>query len=425
MKISIFTLTGQRDKFIDNLLADRLRKLGHEVIVRSYIYSARETVVYEKPDVIIHPMCGGQYKYDFVKQCKEWGIGVVVRRGEAGMGRSEFEKLDQNKKTLILGNWDYSPYVDLELVWGQEFGEILAEQGCGEAEKIKACGAFAFDPYFAPDCKRSTNHEKTILFATGFSTADCRSNYCECGLPEKSDYHKDIYRIHREARDKWLGAINKLVRWFGDGWKFELKVRPGEMEDEYRQKLPKCVKLHPQTSTSSEVLRDVDILVHSGSTLAIEAHLLGIPSFNFCNVNPDPLLAEVSPMVDSYEQLEWYLAQTNIRHSNINENVFLKLQEHLYGKIDGRACERAAGFIHEHIKNKKIKTAIPDVWPKTIKYLEKDIHTVKQDGDISFLCPCCRNLYYKNVTEDVCIARCPYCSMQIERTQHRAEAVLK
>ena len=219
MKIAILTLTGQRDDFIDKMLAEELRKYGYQVNVRNYIYAGRETVCYEKPDVVISPMPGGQYKYDFIQKCKEWGVEVIVRRGEGGMGREEFEKLDDNRKSIILGNWDYSPYVDLELTWGQEFTDIIAEQGHMPAEKIKACGAFAFDPYFAPEFKRNTDERpKTILFATGFSTCDCRSEYCELGIAEDSGYHKEIYRIHRNARDTWIDAIKELVKWFGDDW---------------------------------------------------------------------------------------------------------------------------------------------------------------------------------------------------------------
>jgi len=415
MKIAILTLSGQRDRFIDNLLAAELKAYGHEVKVRNYIYGGRESVCYEKPDVVIHPMPGGQYKYDFIQRCKEWGLEVIVRRGEAGLGREQFDVLSEDRKKIIIGNWDYSPYVDLELTWGQEFTDIIAEQGWMPAEKMKVCGAFAFDPYFKPDCKRNTNHERTILFATGFSTCDCRSEYCECGLPEESDYHKEIYTIHRKARDEWISAIKELVKWFGGNWKFELKVRPGEMTDEYERELPVEVKVHPLRSSSSEVLGNVDILVHSGSTMAIEAHLMGIPSFNFCNVNPDPLLSRVSPSLGNYRELEWNLNRVNICQSNINESVFSELQEHLYGRIDGKACERAAGYIDEHIRNKDIKTNIPNVWPRIPKYHDdKDrVHLEKQEGDSRWLCPCCRISYYAKPGG---ITRCPYCSMQIEMT---------
>lgn len=423
MKIAILTLTGQRDRFIDNILAEKLRFYGHDVNVRNYIYAARETICYEKPDIVVHPFPGGQYKYDFIKLCKEWGIEVIVRRGEAGMGREEFEKLDKNRRSIILGNWDYSPYVDLELNWGQEFVDIIVEQGYMPPRKLKVCGAFAFDPYFPLNHKNLRNdQQRTVLFATGFSTCDCRSEYCELGISEGSDYHKEIYAIHRKARDMWISAIKDLVHWFGLNWRFELKVRPGEMEEEYVKELPDVVKIHPQTSSSSEVLKNIDILVHSGSTMAIEAHLLDIPSFNFCNVNPDLLLSQVSPMLDTYKELEWNLARAVLGQSNINEGVYNELQEHLYGKIDGKACERAAGFIHEHIKDKRIKTDIPNTWPKTTDYHEdkENIHLEKQEGDVLWLCLGCRNSYFSKICK---LTRCPYCGLQIERKDKRVSKV--
>lgn len=411
MLIAIYTLCGQRDKAIDNLIAEGLRLYGHEVVVRNYIYAARESVTYEKPDVIVHPMPGGQYKYDFIKKCKEWGIEVIVRRGEAGMGREQFDKLDDDYRSIILGNWDYSPYIDLELVWGQEFADILGEKGWISPEKIKACGAFAFDPYFLGEKrKRDLNKTRTILFATGFSTCDCRSEYCELGISEDSDYHQKIYKRHREARDTWIEAIKELVKWFSDVYYFELKVRPGEMTTEYEQKL-EGVKVYPQLYPSHEALKNADILIHSGSTMAIEAHLLGIPSFNFCNVNQDPLLSKASHCLSNYRELEWNISQANINESNINMEVFDELQKHLYGPIDGKACGRAAHLINEHLKNKTIETDIPNTWPKIPNYQEKGVHTKKVKGDVRWLCPCCRNCYYAKPGG---IKRCPYCSMQIE-----------
>lgn len=423
MKIAILTLTGQRDEHIDHRLAHELRKYGHEVNIRNYIYAGRETVCYDKPDVVIHPMPGGQYKYDFVEQCKEWGCVVIVRRGEAGMGREQFEKLDDNRKSIILGNWDYSPYVDLELTWGQEFSDIIAEQGCMPAKRIKACGAFAFDSYFTVRGHLPNDHKKTILFATGFSTCDCRSEYCELGIKEDSDYHKEIYAIHRKARDTWLDAIKELVKWFGDEWAFELKVRPGEMTEEYEKTLPDAVKIHAQRTSAAAVLRHTDILVHSGSTMAIEAHLLGIPAFNFCNVNPDPLLSQVSLMLDTYEELEFNLCRATPGRSNINESVLGQLQEHLYGPIDGKACERAAAFVHEHIKDKRITTNIPDTWPKTTKHLADGVHLEKQEGDARWLCVCCRNSYF---AAPYGVTKCPYCGMQIQMTDaKKTQGVIK
>jgi len=414
MKIIILTLTVQRDQCIDNMLAEELRGLGHDVAVRNYIYAGHESIVYEKPDVIIHPMVGAQYKLDFVKLCKEWGIEVIVRRGEAGVGREQFKQLDAARKEIHMGHWDYRPYVDLELVWGQEFADILAEQGHIHADKLKACGGFAFDPYFPPTTRTiDPNRKRTVLFATGFSTADCRGSHCETGLPEDSDYHEEIRNIHRKARDTWIEAINEFVKWFSDDWAFGLKVRPGEMTNEYVQKLRPEVKIHDVKSSSSEVLRNVDVLVHSGSTMAIEAQLLGIPSFNFCNVNPDPLLASLSPNLATYRELEFHLTRSFlIKNGNINEGVYGELQKHLYGKIDGKAIYNAARFIHYHIKDKEIKTNIPDVWPKTTEYhIDKEnVHLEAKKGDVRWLCPCCRNVYWAKPCD---ITKCPFCGYNI------------
>lgn len=420
MKIGIYTLTQQRDRFIDGMLAEELRKFGHEVVVRSYIHGARESICYEHPDVVVVPMIGGEYKMDTVQKCKEWGIEVIVRRGEAGMGRDQFDKLDDNRKTLILGNWDYGPYVDLELVWGPEFAEILAEHGHMQIEKIKACGAFAFDPYFVKDPTVYPDRKKTILFATGFSTADCRPGYCETGLPEGSSYHEELQKIHADARTVWLEAIDNLVRDYSDAYDFELKVRPGETPVVYADKVPSCVKIHSEGASSSEVLKTIDVLVHSGSTLAIEAHLLGVPSFNFCNVNPDPLLSKVSPMTNLYEELEFMLSRAMIGFSQINMDVLCELEDHLYGPIDGKACNRAAKFIDEHLESimflsSRLPKNIPDTWPEEAKYFVggDKIHLEKQEGDFRWSCPCCRVIFWGE-KEGTC--NCPYCNMKIDRT---------
>ena len=416
-RIAIYTLTHQRDKFIDAMLAEELRKFGYEVVIRGYIYGARESICYEKPDVIIHPMPGGEYKMDTIENCKKWGVEVIVRRGEAGMGGDQFNGLDENRRKLILGNWDYSPFVDLELVWGQEFANIIAEKGHMPAEKLKACGAFAFDPYFLPEAKKTepTSDKSTILFATGFSTADSRPDYCETGLPEGSDYHKELHELHKKARGLWLEAISMLVQGYSDKFNFELKVRPGESVKVYQDLVSDKVKIHPEDAPSSVVLRSVDLLVHSGSTLAIEAHLLGIPSFNFSNVNPDPLLSKVSPAFGYYNELEFMLRRAIPGRSNIHDSIYRELQEHLYGPIDGKACKRAAQYIHDHLKGKTLHNTSPTNWPKDPKYLVEGgrVHLEKQEGDYRWSCPCCRNIYW---AEEIGVYNCPYCNMKIERT---------
>lgn len=413
MKILILSLCGQRDQVVDELIAGHLRKCGHKVHVHNYVKAGFLSVPYMKPDVVVSPFPGGEFKHGFVKRCKEWGCTVIVRRGEAGVSKEIFETLDDDRKAIILGNWDYSPDVDLELIWGQEFADIISEQGLMPAEKLKVCGAFAFDVYLLSENLRDENHKKTVLFATGFACADFTPDRSDCGLRADSPYHTFLYERERKARDKWISAIKEWVHWFGLNWRITLKVRPGEQITEYKKELGELVEIYPTNTSSLDALKETDVLVHSGSTLAIEAHLLDIPSFNFCNVNPDSLLASVSPQLETYNELEWNLARVNVMQSNINEPVYQELQKHLYGKIDGKACERAAGFIHEHIKDKKIKTNIPDEWPSEIRYTEEGVSAEMQEGYLKWSCVVCKKIYY--AAKEKQIAKCPYCGVSLKR----------
>ena len=83
VRIAILTLTEQRDKAVDERLAQLLRDEGHEVMVRHFAMAGQECVCYEKPEVVVVPMVGSLQKLDFVKHCHDWGLTVVVRRGEA------------------------------------------------------------------------------------------------------------------------------------------------------------------------------------------------------------------------------------------------------------------------------------------------------------------------------------------------------
>ena len=192
MRGIIFSLTAQRDKVVDERIAKYLRTYGHEVDVHGYIHNARQSVPYLKPDFVVVPMVGGQFKLDFVKKCKEWGIEVIVRRGEAGVSREQFQQLNKAQKKIIVGNWNYDSYVDLELVWGGEFLNLLAEHGTVARHKLRACGGFAFDAYFDPEVKRKSHGKRAVLFATGFSCGESDLPSPECGIARDDPYQKEL-----------------------------------------------------------------------------------------------------------------------------------------------------------------------------------------------------------------------------------------
>jgi surface carbohydrate biosynthesis protein len=371
-----------------------------------------------KPDVVIHPFPGGQYKIDFLKKCKEWGCKVIIRRGEAGASRTVFDSLTYSEQTIMLGNWDYDPYIDLELVWGKEFGEIVAEKGHVTADKIVACGAFAFDIYFQPDMKRSRNRKKMVLFATGFSAADSLVDYCECGLPKDAEFHKKQAEKHTKARAVWIEKIREWHETFKDSWDFSLKVRPGERVTEYVEKLGDILKVYPQTYSAHEALKDTDMLIHCGSTMAMEAHCLKIPAFNFRNINPDKILANLSPQSSDGKLIEDAFRTIDVESTNVNWSIFYELKNHLYGSIDGTACQRAAHVIHQNIDQQDIQTNIPDTWPIEALYLTDDVMIAepkKRKNKLpKWLCPACKNRWWTE--HKVTIADCPFCGMAVERT---------
>jgi hypothetical protein len=226
-KIAILTLTEQRDSVVDNKIAQHLRDKGHEVLVRHYALAGQECVCYEKPDVVVAPMVGSLQKLDLVKHCHQWGVLTVVRRGEAGAARESLEVMDKERQKVVVGDYDYAPYVDLELTWGREFSEILMERRGMPKNKIVPCGAFTLDGCFGPRPQKPVQGKKTLLFATAWSGADDAPEYTECGLPAESGLQRQMYNTHRQGRDKWIAAIKALHLSKGHKYDFLLKVRPG------------------------------------------------------------------------------------------------------------------------------------------------------------------------------------------------------
>lgn len=425
MRGIIFSLTAQRDTVVDEEIAIHLRTFGHEVDVHGYIHNARQSVPYLKPDFVVIPMVGGQFKLDFVKKCKQWGIEVIVRRGEAGVSREQFNKLDKKRQKIIIGGWDYDPYVDLELVWGGEFLNLIAEHGHIARHKLKACGGFAFDAYFDPEVKRKANGKRAVLFATGFSCGESDKPSPECGIAKDDPYQQELHDKSRKGRDVWIKSIKAVHNKFGDTWEYFLKVRPGELTTEYRNELGEIVTILDQGYSAIKALQRVDLVIHTGSTLAIEANLLGIPSFNFFNMNPDLKLAGVSPRLYDTEGLIESMKEVDLSRSNIYPmGPYNEVVSRLYDQIDGKACQNAAEAIREHLVSLcrikgmsevvgALKTTIPDTWPLEPDYL-KPPSTLEESNktDKKWICPACPGRFF--TPKCTVIADCPFCGMTIE-----------
>ena len=89
--------------------------------------------------------------------------------------------------------------------------------------------------------------------------------------------------------------------------------------------------------------------------------------------------------------------------------------EHLYGPIDGCACERAADAIHKAAKARgKRKITTPDRWPHEILYPSDDT-TGKEGGPgyMRVVCLACKGMF--GIKESASWTFCPYCAMTLRR----------
>ena len=410
--IRILTLAEQRDNAIDNRLAGILQEMGYDAEVRNYAMAGCETVTYEKPDIIVHPMAGARSKIEFVKRCHDWGIGVVIRRGEAGVTADVFDELDKERQKVILGNWDYSPHVDLELTWGQEFSNLLALKTSMPRSKIVACGPFTLDVCYQKSRQRNP-FKRTILWATAWSGADDAETCTECGVEPESPFHRQMYKQHRDGRDRWLQTIWNFYLRYSHRYNFILKVRPGERVDEYVRVLGRSIEVLPYDTPSAEALAQCDLVIHAGSTLAVEAHLMDVPSINYVNCNPDPRVAELTVQCKDDKQLSDEIRAVDFNHTNINIERFNWLVEHLYGPVDGNACYRAANAIDAFAKSRgKKKTKIPNAWPHVIRYPSESVTDAKDEVHQHWgLCVQCKGKFWHRADGEP--LSCPYCGINL------------
>ncbi len=371
-RILLFVVKKQRDLFIDLILRYWLEELGCEVIMRSLDDMPENSILELLPDAVIWGAKTTRYQMQLARFAADRNILSIVKREEPSSYR-DWEKMVPTRKTWLLGLWDYSPLVDLELLFGKEFAEIISTFGYMPRAECKAVGAMSMDPYFIPNldevfpskevfCERIgiSAHKKIMLFASRYCYADREDP--ETAIPEalgkqglSADSAPEVNRIinlDKAGRKLWLDYIKQLYNNKNDEWEFILKVHPGEKADEYVEyfrennlHIPVVLEGH-----MVEMLNYIDLLIHATSTTALEAHLLNIPSINLCDQEPDASpLVTLSPIAKSFDDLDILISNIDLKCSNANKNNVAKLENELYGKMDGKACQRAAQLIDQFI----------------------------------------------------------------------------
>jgi surface carbohydrate biosynthesis protein len=407
LKIAICTQLEYRDRLIDEKIGELLRQKGHTVGIGNFVWYGREFILKAKPDVVVIPEVRCEHTIDFVEAVNDMNIVTVVRRTEPGYSRTDYEKADESHIPTVMGHWPYR--VDLEIVWGKEFAEIVKECPLALNKNIKAAGAFTLDYYFPRPEKKSDG--KTILFASAWDYATRDPEYCIPEMPVGDPSHIPAQKRCREGKDKWIAEIQRFTKKYPD-WRVILKTHPGEDSIEYQNIFGNKVEVI-HNEFAFRVLPKADVLIHAGSTMAVEAHLMDIPAFRFCNYIEDSLILDISPEIQ-----EVNLSKVKFGKSNARKSVIKKLEKTFFGKIDGKACQRTAEYID---KLEPRETDIPKTWPPSKRdYTTYGVYKELKFGDgvkDIIQCSCCKKLIFAEPS--VKFIKCPHCSIMLTRMSDR------
>ena len=356
-KILILTASPVRDVLIDNMIKEELERLGHKVWVCPCLREGRDAVLKYKPDIVVVPPIRNPYSRDFVEVCKSWGCGVISRHTEPSCDWADFKKGDERMKSEILGRWRYN--IDKELVWGDDEVQILDRRKSGFP--AISMGAIGLDVYFNKDLRKTLTDKddfftkykldptkKTVLIASPWGFADSAP---DLSIDEIVDAQKDM-----EGQGKHLAMIEQVSNSLKDKWNILVTTHPGVAQGPYVGITKKLGIPLDSESPMMKLVLHCDALIHAGSTAAVSAHILNIPSFQYGDVNskvgtswwgtPDSSISKVSPYYTDPQLLVDDILKSK-RISNANKKTIKSLEAGRYGKMDGKGYIRAAKEISE------------------------------------------------------------------------------
>lgn len=404
-KLIVFTHNPVRDPVTDDCLCVALRRRGHVVFRRNFLSDDKNMILCIKPHIVVLPEIRCEYTLDLAKQCKAWGCQIVVRPCEVGISEESVGAISEDYRRAIFGNWPVNDTIDLMLMWGPKMQELFCKHGGIDPAKTAVVGGLAFDQFFLPpppDVPQRTD-KRRVLFATGFAYADRNPQYSVPEARAEDPIHADMVRIDSSVRAKWFEAIRRFCNDRSDEWEIWVKLHPGEKEEVYREVLKDLPVVYCPPLPAVRALRYVDVVVHAGSTMAFEAHLMDKPAFNFHNVCQDKVVAAISPQVEDYEGLISGLDHTP-SESNADPAMIEKLTSLYYGTCDGKASERAAEAISKLPDN---TPEVPDHWPAftQMKYMTDCVIPNVEMWE----CRACQNRYYIRGPREM--VKCPYCGI--------------
>lgn len=384
-RILILSASPTRDQIVDSLISEELEKLGHEVSVRPCLRQGRPAITEEinkilnkedgfMPDIVVTPPIRNPYSRDMVEVLKGWGLGVVSRHTEPSCDKKDFEKILERDKAEgttrhmeIYGRYPY--IVDAEIVWSQDEADILNKRNV--PFKAHPVGAFTVDAYKREGViakhrnieefrkKYGFDEKPILLICSAWGFVDTAP---DLHIDDIDDAKKDT-----EGRNKHFEMIRKIAT-LRDKFNIIVSTHPGVVQKPYKE-LCKELKLSLDTESISFYLNiHVDAVIHAGSTMAVNAHLLNNPAYQFGDINakdvdnwwadPESALSRVSPYFNTPEELRKALLSYE-PGTNANKEALDELEKGRFGLMDGRATVRAAAIIS------KTEGKFALTWPKS------------------------------------------------------------
>jgi len=397
-KILVLSHIPQRDEIVDQLLVNALSQVNN-VAVWKYpiLVNPRMAICLLKPDIVVIPEVRIEFTRDMCKYLKEWGVTVVQRRCEMGVS-AETEMTDELERCLF-GNVDWMNHVDIDLVWGKKFADMLVKHKVPR-KKIRLIGGIGFDPYFVEMPQEPRGKKKRVLFAGGFGYADKSALYA---VPESKPGEKInavLVKSDRENRIIFSQLIAAFIKRFPD-WEVGIRGHPGEKYQFYSDIFGDKVK-SIEMCVAPVAVNWADLIIHPGSTLAYEAHLMKKPTLNFRNTNLDAVVGKIAPTFQDIDKLLDAVDKVTLNKSNADLKIIKQLNKY-YGKVDGKAYQRAAEII---LNLPTTKTNIPNSWPKDEpKYKTMGVYVNLQ----YWQCNSCANTFWSEPGRNS--TKCPWCGI--------------
>ena len=315
-----------------------LERMGHSVWVVSHGRMPLWNIYRIRPHLIVFPQVVAEVK--MVKLAKKMGCKIAVLHSEGTVSTKKAEGF-YYKKDIDVGE-----AVDLEMVWGPNMKKIMLENTALADKQIYIVGSPRFDIYRPPlsqllmsrkeFCnKYQINLDNKIVVWT--------SNFVELERSKKQLEHRQTFGsadvkkaavASRKLREMQVKAFIRMAIKYPDV-NFMIKLHPLEVKDYYSKKLSES-KVSNITLFKNEDIANVvnvcDVLLHRGSTSALEAGFLDKPTIFMMFKPEESYLSFCSDVVKNYEELcskiEYYL----FNHGKISDKIKkkpAKIYEHL------------------------------------------------------------------------------------------------